>query len=217
MKRHSTLGSTIETVSSPVAAGNFAAVYDLVRTIGLDTYRAEHLITSTRLAFDTEYWISMKYRRENWALDTSSESGPFQVHRVPSAWKAGCGGEVSAFSNAPLLMVSKNDRERFITWHGVVSWEGPVVKNRWQDLLVHVKITRDASGYVEAWKDGVKLFRRDGKLHEAIDDCGKPFRDPTFNVGIYKWDWKAKSKQPSISSRRTLFLDNLRITQGPRP
>jgi len=67
---------------------------------------------------------------------------------------------------------------------------------------------------VEAWIDGKKLFRRDGKLHDQIDDCGKPYLNPTFNMGIYKWDWMLGSNQISNSNRRTLFIDNLRITQG---
>ena len=135
-------------------------------------------------------------------------------HRVPSAWKAGCGGEVSAYSNAPFLMYSKDDVISVITWGGVVSWSGPVIKNRWQKLIFHFKITFDGSGFVEAWKDGVKLFRRNGALHKQIDDCGQPFHNPTFNMGVYKWDWRAGSKQASQSTRRTLYIDDLRITKG---
>jgi hypothetical protein len=156
----------------------------------------------------------MNYMYKDWAKDSSAEIAPFQIHRVPSAWKAGCGGEVSAFSNAPFLMFSQNDVAKIITKGGVVSWSGPVIKNQWQNIIFHFKITWDKTGYVEAWKDGKKLFRRDGQLHVQYDDCGQPFESPRFHMGIYKWDWKVGSTQASQSSRRTLHIDNLRITKG---
>ena len=96
-----------------------------------------------------------------------------------------------AFSVAPFLMFTQNDVEKIITKGGVTSWSGPVIKNQWQNVVFHFKITTDNSGYVEAWKGGKKLFRRDGQLHVKYDDCGKLFLSPTFNMGVYKWDWAA--------------------------
>lgn len=216
LKKHAVLGATIEPVRAPVASGRFSGKYDLVRTVGQDTYRAETYVEKGSFEFNTEYWFTMKYMYENWDKDRSAEIGPFQVHRVPSAWKAGCGGEVSAYSAAPFLMFSQNDVAQIITSGGVVSWSGPVVKHKWQDIVFHFKITWDKTGYVEAWKDGVKLFRRTGALHKRIDDCGQPFKSPSFNIGVYKWDWKA-NRSATDSSRRTLYIDDLKITRGNLP
>jgi Polysaccharide lyase len=208
-------GGTVAATATPVATGQYSAKYDLVRDMTKDTYRSETYIANGKgdFAFNTEYWFSMNYLYKDWAIDKSAESAPFQVHRVPSKWKAGCGGEVSAYSVAPFLMLSQNDVVKVITKGGVVSWSGPVVKNQWQNIIFHFKITWDKTGYVEAWKDGVKLFRRDAKLHEQYDDCGQPFRSPRFNIGTYKWDWKV-GRPATQSSRRTLYIDNVRITKG---
>jgi hypothetical protein len=209
-------GGTVDATTTPVATGKYAAKYDLVRDNSKGNFRAETNIDNGKgaLAFNTEYWLSMNYIYKDWAKDRSAEIGPFQIHRVPSQWKAGCGGERPAFSVSPFLMYSKDDVERIITLGGVTSWSGPVIKNQWQNIIFHFKITWDNSGYVEAWKNGKKLFRRNGKLHEKIDDCGKPYQSPAFKMGVYKWDWKLGSKQVSYANRRTLHIDNLRITKG---
>jgi hypothetical protein len=209
-------GGTVAATTSPVATGKYAGKYDLIRDNTKGNYRAETFPDNDKnvLAFNTEYWFSMNYIRTSWAKDRSPEGAPFQIHRSPSQWKAGCGGEVSAYSVAPFFMYSKDDVEKIITYGGVVSWSGPVIKNQWQNIIFHFKITWDRTGYVEAWKDGKKLFRRDGVLHKQFDDCGKQFLGPTFHMGIYKWDWALGSKQVSDSSRRTLLIDNLRITKG---
>jgi hypothetical protein len=209
-------GGTVAVTTSPVATGKYAGKYDLIRDNSKGNYRAETNVDNGKgvLAFNTEYWLSMDYIYKDWVKDRSPEVGPFQIHRVPSAWKAGCGGERSAFSVAPFLMFTQNDVEKIITKGGVTSWSGPVIKNQWQNVIFHFKITWDKSGYVEAWKGGKKLFRRDGQLHVQYDDCGKPFLSPTFNMGVYKWDWKLGSNQVSNSNRRTLHIDNLRISKG---
>jgi Polysaccharide lyase len=215
LRKHGT--GIVEVTTTPVATGKYAAKYDLIRDNTKGHYRAENFpdYRKNNIEFNKEYWLSMNYIRTNWEKDRSAESGPFQIHRVPSVWKAGCGGEVSAFSVAPFVMFSQNDVEKIITNGGVVSWSGPIIKNQWQNIIFHFKITWDKTGYVEAWKDGKKLFRRDGKLHNQIDDCGQPFKSPVFKMGIYKWDWKLGSTQISYSNRRTLHIDNLRITKGP--
>jgi hypothetical protein len=206
----------VAVTTSPAATGKYAAKYDLIRDNTIGHYRAENYPENgkNRIEFNKEYWLTMQYMHKNWAKDRSAEVGPFQIHRVPSKWKAGCGGERSAFSVAPFIMFSQNDVAKIITYGGVTSWSGPLIQNQWQNIIFHFKITWDKTGYVEAWKDGKKLFRRDGKLHEQIDDCGQPYLNPSFNMGIYKWDWKLGSTQVSYSNRRTLYIDNLRITKG---
>ena len=214
LRKHGT--GIVDVTTSPVATGKYAAKYDLIRDNTIGHYRAENFPENGKnvIEFNKEYWISMHYMHKNWAKDRSPEIGPLQIHRVPSAWKAGCGGERPAVSVAPFIMFSQNDVAKIITKGGVTSWSGPVIHDQWQNIIFHFKITWDKTGYVEAWKDGKKLFRRDGQLHAQYDDCGKPFLNPTFHMGIYKWDWALGSTQVSNSNRRTLYIDNLRIAKG---
>ena len=91
-------GGTVAVTTSPVATGKYAAKYDLIRDMTKGNYRAENYPDNGKnvIEFNKEYWLSMDYMHKNWAKDRSAEVGPFQIHRVPSQWKAGCGGERSS-------------------------------------------------------------------------------------------------------------------------
>jgi hypothetical protein len=64
------------------------------------------------------------------------------------------------------------------------------------------------------WKDGKKLFRVDGPNSPKADGCGKTVGAPYFKMGVYKWVWRA-GKKATNSSRRQLFIDNLKMAIGP--
>lgn len=203
------------TTSSLAAAGKYSGKFELIRNLSKDTFRAEANLAGGKgdLAFNTEYWLSMTYRYEDWAKDYDSDGAPIQIHRRPSAWGGNCGGQVPAAKVAPFYIETQNDVMEIVTYGGVTNWSGPVVKNKWINVVFHFDIGWDSNGYVEAWKDGVKLFRRTGKLHDQYDLCGKPWGMPFAKIGIYKWNWKV-GRPATQSSRRTLLIDKVRVAKG---
>jgi len=208
-------GGGIETiVKSPVASGSYAANFDLINgyPASTDKFRAEVWFSSSKgnFAFEKEYWFSFNYRYEDWSIDGNAEIAPFQVHTRPSQWTSSCQFN-NAVGYAPFLMLSQNDEVRFLTYPGKISWRAPIQKQKWQTIAVHFKISTGSTGFTEAWKDGVKLFRVDGANSPKYDACGGLMREPFFNMGIYKWDWKRKVTD---SKRRQLFIDNLKIASG---
>ena len=100
---------TIDVTTSPVATGKYAAKYDLIRDNTKGHYRAETFPDHGKnvIEFNKEYWLSMNYIYTDWAKDRSAEIGPLQIHRVPSKWKAGCGGESSCIQCRSLSDVFK--------------------------------------------------------------------------------------------------------------
>jgi hypothetical protein len=102
---------------------------------------------------------------------------------------------------------------KVMTYRGQTSWSGPVAKGKWINMVFHFDIGWDSNGYVEVWKDGAKLFKRSGKLHEQYDNCGKPWRTPFLKFGIYKWDWAA-GRKATQSNRRIITVDDVKIAKG---
>ena len=199
-------GNCPSVTTSPIKTGKYAGNFDLTPKMKTN-YRTEAVLGSKgRFQFGKEYWIEFNYRYEDWAKDSDPEIGPFQIHTTPSSWNCNLG---SAVGSAPFLMMSSNDEARFVTYRGKVLWRGPVQKKQWMNISVHFKISTGNDGFVEAWKDGVSLGRVNGANSPKVDICGKPMREPYFKMGVYKWNWQRVLTQ---SSRRQLFIDDLKIT-----
>lgn len=190
--------------------GNYGG--DFVLTRGMATnYRTEVVLGSIgKFAFGKEYWFGFNYRYEDWAKDSNAEIAPFQVHTTPSSWSGGC-NLGNAVTTAPFLMMSQNDEVQFRTYGGKIMWRAPIQKKQWLGITVHFKISASSDGFVEAWKDGVKIGSVTGRNSPALDKCGEPMKDPYFKMGVYKWDWQ---RTATDSSRRQVFIDNLKIVQG---
>ncbi|MGR9088436.1 MAG: heparin lyase I family protein, partial [Gammaproteobacteria bacterium] len=188
--------------------GKYGGDFEL--TPGMSTNYRTEVEGIQYFSFGQEYWFGFKYRYEDWVKDSSSEIAPFQIHDRPSSWDAACNSG-SAVATAPFLMMSQNDQVQFRTYGGKVMWSAPIQKKQWLGIVVRFKISSGSDGFIEAWKDGVKLGRVDGANYPKLDKCGVPMRTPYFKMGVYKWDWKRKATD---STRRQLFIDNLKIAQG---
>lgn len=206
--------------TSPTKEGSYSGDFTLTRNMST-SYRTEVVLTDRKGHFDfgKEYWITFDYQYEDWAQDNrSAEAAPMQIHTTPSDW-ANCtvrspSGSTSARATAPIFMASKNSEVEIVTFGGKVRWTGPVEMRQWLNIKFHLKISTGSDGFIEAWKDGAKLFRIDGANSPRLDDCNKPLRAPYFKMGVYKWDWKT-GRPTTESSRRQLFIDNLKIEEGP--
>lgn len=200
------------TTASPFE-GRFAASFALDRTM-VTPYRTEATIAGgPTFAFDQEYWIDMHYAYDDWAPDPRPEIAPFQIHTRPHNWDKAC-SVGSAVSTAPFLMVSAGNMVQFVTYGNKQLWQVPIELKKWQHLTVHFKISKGPNGFVETWKDGVKLGKRvTGPNSPATDGCGEPLLTPYFKMGIYKWVWKA-GQPPTGSTVRKLRIDALSIRQN---
>ncbi len=184
------------------------------------SYRTEMVLEDSKGRFDfgQEYWIELDYQFEDWATDKSAEIAPLQLHTVPSDW-ANCvvrapNGSTSARATAPFGMTTGNGQMAIHTYGGKIAWEAPIEIGQWLNIKFHFKISTNSDGFIEAWKNGVKLFRIDGINSNKLDDCDQPLRAPNFKMGVYKWDWRP-GRPDTESSRRQLFIDNLKIWEGP--
>ena len=167
-----------------------------------------------------EYWLGLDYQYEDWAKDRSAEAAPFQIHTAPSDWSnkkctiRTASGSKSARATAPIFMSSKNGQVEIVTYGAKVRWTGPLQLKRWLNIVAHFKISSGNNGFIEMWKDGKKLFRVDGPNSPKADGCGKTVGAPYLKMGVYKWNWRP-GKKATDSSRRQLFIDNLKMAIGP--
>ncbi|MGR9087268.1 MAG: LamG-like jellyroll fold domain-containing protein, partial [Gammaproteobacteria bacterium] len=201
-------GNCPTVVTSPVANGAYSGNFNLTPNMAT-SYRTEVELTNGKgyFAFGQEYRLGLNYRYEDWAIDSSGEIAPFQIHTRPSSWSGGC-NVGTAVTTAPFFMLSVNDEVRFITYGDKILWRGAVEKNQWLYIEVHFVISSGSDGFIEAWKDGVLLGRVDGANSPEFDNCQQPMRTPFLKMGVYKWDWTTKTTE---SDRRQLFIDNLKI------
>ncbi len=193
-------------------SGKYSADYTLTRNMK-SKYRTEVVLKNSNVSqfqFGQEYWMGLDYRYEDWKKDKSEEFAPFQVHVNPSSWDESCKKRKSAGGKAPFFMTSKNGEVSFKTFGSKTLWKGPIVEKKWLNIVVHFRLSSGSDGFIEAWKDGVKLGRVDGSNSFKKDNCG--FMKPSYlKVGIYKWVW---ANGGTDSNRRQLFIDNLRIAEG---
>jgi len=199
--------------TSPKASGKYSGNFTLTRSMRTP-YRTEATMKdgSGHFEFGKEYWFSFDYRYEDWKKDKSLELAPFQIHTAASSWALDCTVWFPA-KTAPFLMRSGNDEAIFYTYGKKVLWKGPIEKKKWLNIVVHFKISSGGDGFIEAWKDGVKLGKVTGPNSPKTDGCGKAMRAPYFKMGVYKKDWK-KGRKTTDSNRRQLFIDNIKIAAG---
>ena len=195
-------------------SGKYSADFTLTRNMKRK-YRTEVVLKNSNVSqfqFDKEYWMGLDYRYEDWKKDKSEEFAPFQVHVNPSSWDKSCKKRKSAGGKAPFFMTSKNGQVSFKTFGSKTLWKGPIVEKKWLNIVVHFRLSSSSDGFIEVWKDGIKLGRVDGRNSFKKDNCG--LMKPSYlKVGVYKWGWIHGATD---SSRRQLFIDNLRIAEGSK-
>jgi len=77
---------------------------------------------------------------------------------------------------------------------------------RWTDFVVHVKWSIGSDGLVEVWKDGVKVFTKSGPNTYFGISTGNYMK-----TGIYKWPWAHTESYSSNTTKRVIYIDDVRI------
>jgi Polysaccharide lyase len=218
--------ASITQQSTIKANGTGAFKNELNRTnFAIDGDRSEFEVHSGKgnMPFNTEMWININFRYENWASDTDRDFSPFQVHRRPGGnppnWNCDKG---SAFAMAPFFMTTVNNNVEIRGFpNGQLFWSAPltsagIAKNVWHNMVIRADIGWDTNGYLEVWIDNIKRF---SKFNYAMypgpnDSCGNPYiLPPYWKMGIYKWTWKA-NRPATQTNLRTVYLDDLKIATG---
>jgi len=204
-------GNCPTATTSNVASGNYALSFDLTRSMNTN-YRTEATIAGTDGKFNTgsEYWIGYKFRFQDWAPDSDSDTGGIQIHLKAPAKECA----ESAMSAAPFLFITQNDTLIFRTYGAVTRWTQPLKHQVWQQAVFRFipARTSNGGGLVEAWVDGNKVASVPGINIDPLDGCGQPYPEPHYlKIGVYKWNWK---RGPTQSSRRLILMDDVKIAAG---
>lgn len=80
----------------------------------------------------------------------------------------------------------------------------PYEKDQWVDFVYHIKLSKGTDGFIELWKNGVKIWTYNGQT-QYTNVSGNNF----YRIGIYKWAWT----QGIASSQtvRVAYYDEVRI------
>lgn len=81
---------------------------------------------------------------------------------------------------------------------------GLVTKSRWTDFVFHIKWAHNNTGVVELWRNDKLIYSRYNRANSFNDVLA-----PYFKIGVYKWEWEGISR--SVSTERTLYIDEVRI------
>ncbi|MDF1656909.1 MAG: polysaccharide lyase, partial [Verrucomicrobiales bacterium] len=87
-------------------------------------------------------------------------------------------------------------------------WRGKMAddKGQWVAWVFRIKWSTGRNGLIEVWRNGEKIVTDKGQ------NCGPGEFADYFKFGIYKWPWQEPpEKTPSTITRRTLYIDEIRI------
>ncbi|WP_299701331.1 polysaccharide lyase [uncultured Pontibacter sp.] len=78
---------------------------------------------------------------------------------------------------------------------------GPVTKNKWLNIVMHMVHSYGSDGLTEIWVDGKQvLSRKGGNLFDGAL--------PKWKIGIYKSRWASEA---TTVDKRVLYFDNVRV------
>jgi len=159
-------------------------------------------------------WYAMSIMPAPYSAVDPAPEGVFQLHdKMPN--------NASSNWTNPFGIMNKNGRWTcHITYDvvnistdggkNIVSKEydlGAVVPGKWVDWVLHTNYSWRDTGYVQVYKDGVKVVDYTGPC--AYNGA---MPDPYFKFGIYKWPWAISGFTPATTtSLRVFYFDNFRV------
>lgn len=137
-----------------------------------------------------ERWYGMSiYLPSDYATDPAPE--------ILTQWQA-------YTAHPPLAIWTQKGEWRIVQFGKTITSIGAYERNKWTDFVVHVKWSAGADGLVEIWKNGVKIYTRNGPSIASGLTTGVYMR-----TGIYKWPWKTWTT--STTTKRVAYIDDVRI------
>jgi hypothetical protein len=189
--------------------GNYGS--DFILTRSMNVKKRTEIEMTPNFEFDKEYWIGYNMKFNDWAPDSDTDMA-MQVHPAYQDWSWVKDCPIGNGYKADGMNFSiKNDVIRLVTWGGFTRWQVPMKHKQWQAVVFRVVFSGGSNGLIEAWIDGEKIVSVKGQNIHVTDSCGHPMAAPYLKLGIYKWTWDYQSTQ---SSRREMFIDNIKIASG---
>lgn len=186
---------SISRVNTSARTGSYSTRYELRKTDGLIGYgkRSEALRYSrSEPVAKVERWYAASYYLPS---DYVTDAAP----EIVTQWHTNVG-------SPPLALWTQNGQWRITRFGNKQTILGSYTKNQWTDFVFHVKWSMGSDGLVEAWKDGVKVLTFNGPTLLAGTTYGAYMR-----TGLYKWPWNPTSSIVSSTTKRVLFVDDVRI------
>lgn len=184
----------------PVRAGGAAARFELRREDPVINGGTRAELSAPIEPKNAERWYAFSvYLPPSWARDRSPE--------IIAQWHQ----HHTVAGNPPLAIATYRGQWEIQTardGHEDAVRVGAYRTGRWTDWLVHVKWSTGAAGVVQLWRDGKPV---PGFADRRGPNTYRSDHGVYLKVGIYKWDWSQKN--PTDTSRRFLYLDELRIAQ----
>lgn len=87
-------------------------------------------------------------------------------------------------------------------------WRKPLEKGKWMNFVFHMKWSYKKDGFLQVWKDGIKIIEQKNKPNCYNDALG-----PYFKFGVY-WPTAGEPNSYNKKALRTLYYDSFRIGDG---
>ncbi|MFD2069545.1 polysaccharide lyase, partial [Pontibacter silvestris] len=140
------------------------------------------------------YAFSVYFPSSDWQYDTKQD--------VITQWHQGGGKNPSSSFRVikdRLLFDNRKDPDNTKTFE-----LGPLVKDKWQTFVVHIKHSHGSDGLLEIWQNGVKVVS-----YAGANSYDSSFDSPRWKVGIYKSDWNYS--KTTDTKKRVLYYDEIRM------
>ena len=175
--------------------GGYSTRYELRKTDGdvAGSKRTETNRSSTsESVVKCERWYGVSYYLpSSFVSDVAPE--------ILTQWHTRAGG------SPPLVVWTQNGQWSIGYLNDKRKVLGYYAKDKWTDFVFHVKWSPYSDGFIEAWKDGVKVFTYTGaNIYTGLTTGAY------MKTGIYKWPWKSGS-YGSTTSTRVVYIDEVRI------
>ena len=189
---------SIQRSSTVKRSGSYSSRYELRKTDGdvAGSKRAEtNRSTKCEPVVKCERWYGISfYLPSDYATDPAAE--------ILTQWQTISG------SHPPLALWTINGQWRIVPFGDLNQGKiiGNYEKSKWTDFVFHVKWSTGTDGLTEVWKDGVKVFSKTG----ANIYTGLTY-GAYMKAGIYKWPWKSTQAAASTTTKRIVYIDDIRV------
>lgn len=149
------------------------------------------------------YGMSMYLPSSSWVTDSDGDCWDIitQFHGTPDSGEGNRVPPISLSTIQGRLILTVNWASQRITTRAQGKKEfdlGPVEKDKWLDIVYHVKHSYGSDGILQMWKNGRKVVDYYGP--NSYNDGTTPM----LKMGIYKRNWNQ-------SSKRVIFFDDIRV------
>jgi len=178
-------------------------------------YRTEIVLRQDRgnMYANKDYCIRFAFKVKDWT-DYPKWVTLFQTHAIPANGDFSCQAGRNSISlissgsrNLALAVIDKPVTKRKAGAIAEIVYSQDLAMDRWYNAQLHYRPAFDASGVIEAWIDGKKIFSQSGGNMDPNDQCGRPSEPYThLKLGLYK--------DRSNNGTQTIYYDDFSIAEG---